>query len=370
MDFQLPGADDPRRLVDRSPGLGEGAEVGDEVGGLDRQGILAHGARRGVALHAVGGLAHLDARVGDVFQGQVDLAAFPQAPGGAGVEPGGDDHHIDRPGLGELRRHDTRTPALLLTARDALADRIDGIVGKLQAVKTDGLPADLKQVMDQNSGQFAANMAGQMWDDQAKLVAEAINATREAGLNANTESPKTSKAGKFAIHSLQMSCRKADLASVLRFYDSVKSRAPYLAIGPLSMTADRGSAGTVTFKATITALELLGELPAGAKAAGEPGVNQHGFSQWKDVAGLAIDELRNCIEISSGEDTGILALKRAANVQSRHIHAARSNSRGLCAADAKASTSTINAIRPSPRMVAPPIPVMGRKLVSRLLITT
>jgi len=106
--------------------------------------------------------------------------------------------------------------------------------------------------------------------DQAKLVAEAVNATKEAGLNANTESPKTTKAGKFAIHSLQMSCRKADLASVLRFYESVKTRAPYLAIGNLSMTADRGTAGTVTFKATITALELLGDLPAGAKAAPEP----------------------------------------------------------------------------------------------------
>ncbi len=111
--------------------------------------------------------------------------------------------------------------------------------------------------------------------DQAKLVAEAVSATNEAGLNANTESPKTTKGGKFAIHSLQMSCRKADLASVLRFYESVKSRAPYLAIGNLSMTVDRGSAGTVTFKATITALELLGELPAGVKAAGtEPEVGK------------------------------------------------------------------------------------------------
>ena len=107
--------------------------------------------------------------------------------------------------------------------------------------------------------------------DQAKLVAEAVNAAKEAGLAANTESPKTNKAGKFAIHSLQMSCRKADLGSVLRFYESVKSRAPYLAIGQLSMTADRGSAGTVTFKATVTALELIGELPAGAKPAGEEG---------------------------------------------------------------------------------------------------
>jgi hypothetical protein len=109
--------------------------------------------------------------------------------------------------------------------------------------------------------------------DQAKLVAEAINATNEAGLSANTESPKTTKAGKFAVHSLQLSCRKADLASVLRFYESVKSRAPYLAIGNLTMTAERGSAGTVTFKATITALELLGALPVGVKtegAAAEP----------------------------------------------------------------------------------------------------
>ena len=104
--------------------------------------------------------------------------------------------------------------------------------------------------------------------DQAKLVAEAVNATKEAGLNANTESPKTTKGGKFALPSLQMSCRKADIASVLRFYESVKSRAPYLAIGNLSMTVDRGSAGTVTLKATITALELLGELPPGVKPAG------------------------------------------------------------------------------------------------------
>lgn len=107
--------------------------------------------------------------------------------------------------------------------------------------------------------------------DQAKLVAEAVNAAKEAGLSANTESPKTAKAGKFAVHSLQMSCRKADIASVLRFYDSVKARAPYLAIGNLTMTADRGTAGTVTFKATITALELLGQIPSGVKAEPEAG---------------------------------------------------------------------------------------------------
>ena len=107
--------------------------------------------------------------------------------------------------------------------------------------------------------------------DEAKLVAEAVNAAKEAGLSANTESPKTTKAGTFAIHSLQMSCRKADLASVLRFYDSVKTRAPYLAIGQLSLQADRGNAGTVTVKIQVTALELIGTLPSGVKPAEEAG---------------------------------------------------------------------------------------------------
>lgn len=104
--------------------------------------------------------------------------------------------------------------------------------------------------------------------DPAKLVAEAVNATNEAGLSANTDAPKTTKAGKFAVHSLQLSCRKADMAGILRFYDSVKTRAPYLALSQVSLTSERGTAGTVTFKATLTALELIGEIP-GAKAAAE-----------------------------------------------------------------------------------------------------
>jgi TRAP-type C4-dicarboxylate transport system substrate-binding protein len=38
----------------------------------------------------------------------------------------------------------------------------------------DALPADLKRVMDRNSGQAAAQAAGRMWDDLAVVVADAI----------------------------------------------------------------------------------------------------------------------------------------------------------------------------------------------------
>ena len=40
--------------------------------------------------------------------------------------------------------------------------------------KYDGLPADLKKVIDDNSGQVAATMAGKMWDDQAVVIEEMV----------------------------------------------------------------------------------------------------------------------------------------------------------------------------------------------------
>ncbi|MFM9148561.1 MAG: hypothetical protein ACKORI_10725, partial [Verrucomicrobiota bacterium] len=61
--------------------------------------------------------------------------------------------------------------------------------------------------------------------------------------------------------SLQMNCRRADIGSVVRFYESISPRAPYLALGSFSLQADRGDAGTVSVNMQVTALELL-EPPA------------------------------------------------------------------------------------------------------------
>jgi TRAP-type C4-dicarboxylate transport system substrate-binding protein len=40
--------------------------------------------------------------------------------------------------------------------------------------KYDGLPADLKAVLDKNSGQVASEAAGRMWDEQAVVVSEMV----------------------------------------------------------------------------------------------------------------------------------------------------------------------------------------------------
>ena len=44
----------------------------------------------------------------------------------------------------------------------------------MNKARYDTLPADLKKVIDQHSGQAAAQAAGQMWDDQAVVVADTL----------------------------------------------------------------------------------------------------------------------------------------------------------------------------------------------------
>jgi hypothetical protein len=93
--------------------------------------------------------------------------------------------------------------------------------------------------------------------NESQLVAEVIAATKEVGLNATTETPKTQKAGKFALHTMQLSCRKVDMATVVKFYENISPRAPYLSINSLTLQSDRGNSGTVTMTVQMSAIELL-----------------------------------------------------------------------------------------------------------------
>ena len=55
------------------------------------------------------------------------------------------------------------------------------------------LPADLKKVIDDNSGQVAAGMAGTMWDLQAKAVADVVES--EAAIRSSRSCRKRSRIG-------------------------------------------------------------------------------------------------------------------------------------------------------------------------------
>ncbi|WP_439574954.1 TRAP transporter substrate-binding protein [Phreatobacter sp.] len=69
--------------------------------------------------------------------------------------------------LHELVRHHTEIPGspTLYTATFVLA---------MNKAKYNGLPADLKKVIDDHSGMVAATMAGGMWDDRGHVVSEMV----------------------------------------------------------------------------------------------------------------------------------------------------------------------------------------------------
>jgi TRAP-type C4-dicarboxylate transport system substrate-binding protein len=59
----------------------------------------------------------------------------------------------------------------------------------MNKAKYESLAADLKAVIDKNSGHYAATLAGQMWDDQAKVVEDMVR-KRGNTISAITEDEK------------------------------------------------------------------------------------------------------------------------------------------------------------------------------------
>ena len=78
-------------------------------------------------------------------------------------------------GAGAQARH------VLKAHTDFADDSLSTTTSVLAMNKTayERLPADLKKVIDDNSGQVAAGMAGTMWDLKAKAVADAVSQSGE-----------------------------------------------------------------------------------------------------------------------------------------------------------------------------------------------
>jgi len=47
------------------------------------------------------------------------------------------------------------------------------------------------------------------------------------------------------------------MASVVKLYENLRPRAPYISISSFSLQSDRGNSGTVTLTMQLTALELI-----------------------------------------------------------------------------------------------------------------
>ncbi|HET7535483.1 MAG TPA: hypothetical protein VFJ90_03460 [Candidatus Didemnitutus sp.] len=89
-----------------------------------------------------------------------------------------------------------------------------------------------------------------------RLVGELNTLATQAGLNAEVSGQRTERTSQFAFHSAQVSFRRVDLQSLVRFYQLLSARSPYLGLEQVALTLDRGAQGTINATFRVVAAEL------------------------------------------------------------------------------------------------------------------
>ena len=94
--------------------------------------------------------------------------------------------------------------------------------------------------------------------DAARLVGELGTIANSAGLtNTSSESPRTDQTSEFAVNSVQFSVRRAELGALLRFYEEVSKRAPYITIEQLTLQADRANPALLNASIRVSSVEIV-----------------------------------------------------------------------------------------------------------------
>ena len=91
--------------------------------------------------------------------------------------------------------------------------------------------------------------------DATQLLAE-LNQFA-SGLNAEIGAQRTDRTTGFAMHSMQVSLRRVDLSGLLRFYQNLAARAPYIGIEQCSLTVDRANPSLLNASFRISAVQAL-----------------------------------------------------------------------------------------------------------------
>jgi hypothetical protein len=81
------------------------------------------------------------------------------------------------------------------------------------------------------------------------------------GLPHDLGGQRTDRTDSFALHSLNVTFRRVDMAGLLRFYEGVAARAPYLGIDQCTISSDRPSPGMVNAVFRVYSVEAARPAP-------------------------------------------------------------------------------------------------------------
>lgn len=93
--------------------------------------------------------------------------------------------------------------------------------------------------------------------DSVRLQSELNALARSAGLsNYEVSDSRTERTSQFAVHSVQFSVRNADMAALIKFYQSLSKRAPYLGLRQFRLASNRSNPSQLTATLRVASVEI------------------------------------------------------------------------------------------------------------------
>ena len=93
--------------------------------------------------------------------------------------------------------------------------------------------------------------------DSVRLQGELNTLARAAGLaNYDVSDSRTVRSSQFAVHSVQFSARNADIGALIKFYQALAQRAPYLGLEQFALASNRANPAQLTASWRVTSVEI------------------------------------------------------------------------------------------------------------------
>lgn len=153
----------------------------------------------------------------------------------------------------------------LSSAAENLKANLRGFRSAESDLATQAVWLENRPAIDAAAAAAVRNLDPSKTYDSTFLVAEIMRIASQAGLAVNTEPPRTQKSPQFSVHTVQVTTRRAELVALLRFYQEMASKAPYLGLEQVSLQGDRSTPGLVNATLQVASVELVREGGAGTK---------------------------------------------------------------------------------------------------------
>lgn len=147
----------------------------------------------------------------------------------------------------------------LSAASDRLREHLRGFRSAEATLATQQLWLNNQPAIEEAAAAAVRNLDPARTYDATFLVAEIMGIASRSGLAVNTEPPRTQRSSQFAVHTVQVTARRADLGNLLRFYQEVASKAPYLGLEYVSLQGDRTTPGMINATLQVVSVELVRE---------------------------------------------------------------------------------------------------------------